>query len=103
MNVRIMTHPAVIIAVAGVVTILAVGNQGKSSLWRRLADENPPWRAGLVPAAWGALAALIFNDSGIVAALFLLGAFLATGVFLLFVQPATRPASPELESGTLSA
>ena len=47
-------------------------------------------------------AGFLFNDSGVVVALFLMGTFLATGVYLLFLDGSPLRVTPT-ESGTLKS
>jgi hypothetical protein len=87
MNGRVLLHPAVLTAVAG----------GAAGLWfmgtalrahvDRLVTRYPRWAAGFQTAGWGALAAALFNDSGVVAALYLLGAFFLSGAYLAMREP----------------
>lgn len=102
MNLRILVHPAVITAITGVLIIVSSGNRVQQGAWRRLAEKHPAWHAGFAPAACGAAAGFLFNDSGVVVALFLMGAFLATGLYLLFLDDPSPGLSPA-ESGTLKS
>lgn len=94
MNARIVQHPGVLTAM-GTLALLAWAAGG--ALRRRvarLAAAHPHWARSLPAAGWGALAAFVFNDSGVVAALFLLGSSIVSGLAFLFSDP---------ESSTISA
>jgi hypothetical protein len=91
MNWRIVTHPAALAALAligGIIGAVMSSRQKPASAVSRLFEAHPHWACGLRPMGYGALAAFLFNDSGIVAAFFLLGVFLMTGLYFLFSRPA---------------
>src|SRR5207302_418582 len=90
MNVRIFLNPYALVTYAAAGAIIALARGKLRSQMTRLTAANPAWSRGLPAAGWGALAALIYNDSGTVAALFLIGAFLMTGVYLLFAGSPAR-------------
>jgi hypothetical protein len=101
MNARIMTHPAVLAAVFGLSLLWAAVGGSRWDPWGELSRRNRSWADGLVAAGWGALAALLFNDSGIVAALLLMGTILATGAYLLFAQSLSTETDAARVSGKL--
>ncbi len=75
MNIGLLLTPGAAAALAGLIPIWWL--LGRGPLLARAADaleKRPGLRRALPAAAWGALTAFIFNDSGIVAALLLLAA-----------------------------
>ena len=87
MNARIAQHPAVLAAVALLFTVGWLAGGALRERAARLTADHREWARGLCPAGWGALAAFLFNDSGVVAALFILGLFLMSGLYFLFTDP----------------
>jgi hypothetical protein len=88
MNGRILLHPAVLAAMVciGALGALARGPFGRPV--RALVTDRPDWARSWPAFGYGALAAFLFNDSGIVAAAFIFGAFLMTGVSLFLCRTA---------------
>jgi hypothetical protein len=94
MNARIVESPAVLAVMAGLAIMAwAVGGSMRERA-AGVAAAHPLWALGIPAAAWGALAAFVFNDSGIVAALFLLGSSIAAGLIFLFSDPGSSTISP---------
>lgn len=90
MNLRIASQPYTLAAVAGAFAITAIaGGFGRERLARLIA-ARPGWWRMRGPCVWSALAALVFNDSGIVPALFIAGAFLLSGLYYALLGSA-RP------------
>jgi hypothetical protein len=87
MNVRIAQHPAVLAAIGTIGTVGWLAGSALRSRAIQLAADNPRWAKALAPVCWGALAAFLFNDSGVVAGIFALGSFVMTGLYLLFEKP----------------
>jgi len=87
MNARILLHPAALAALASIAALLLLARRTLRARTQTLLAQHPTWSSGLPAAGFGALAAFLFNDSGIVAALFLLGAFLMAGLYFLFTDP----------------
>ncbi len=87
MNLTILLNPFTMTAIAGAIAVvILVGGPLRAKL-ASIVEHYPGWRRGIPAAAWGALAAFLFNDSGAVPAIFILGAFISSGLILLFAQP----------------
>lgn len=96
MNLRIATNP--IMLGAAVLAAIALGVASRTP-----AFQNGPWSdqparaAGFRAAGMAALVALLFNDSGAVAAIFIVGPFIMGylhDLFALASAPGKEPASP---------
>ncbi len=81
MSLRILTHPLTV-AVGVVIgcTYWAYEAKFKSLLQSKPGFER--WKAILPASGWGSLAAILFNDSGAVSALIILGGAVVSGLFL---------------------
>lgn len=87
MNLRLLLSPGALSALAGIAVVAALCRGPDRDRLAAFRSAHPPWSAGLAAAAWSALAALLFNDSGIVAALFIVGCLIAAGMIVLFAAP----------------
>jgi len=96
MNARIVRHPAVIASFAVLAGLWWLAGGQMKRRFDDLCSNRPSWAKGLPAAGWGALAAFLFNDSGIVAALFILGAFAASGLHFLFADSVPVEPAPEI-------
>jgi len=98
MNLTILLNPFTLIAIAGAIAVvILVGGPLREKL-AAIVEQYPGWRRGIPAAAWGALAAFLFNDSGAVPAIFILGAFISSGLILLFALPQQPDSAPLSES-----
>ncbi|HSV73977.1 MAG TPA: hypothetical protein VLH79_09480 [Chthonomonadales bacterium] len=98
MNARLVVDPAALAAFGWFAVVGAVGARAGRRVLRRLSDSERGWAGGVRPVAVAASAAFAFNDSGVVAALFVLGAMVASGLALACVmgrEGASTAASPE--------
>jgi hypothetical protein len=89
MHLNILLHPAVILSVVSLAVVYILTRR---ALWREreaLFARHPLWARSLPAFGYGAAAAFLFNDSGIVAALFLIGAFLLPGLYFAFTDAGT--------------
>jgi len=81
MNLRISTQPYTVAALVGAGLMVGYARGILRPRLERLAQAHARWWEMRVPCFWSGLAALVFNDSGIVAALFILAAFLLSGLY----------------------
>jgi len=86
MNARILIHPFMLIALFSIGAVVLLAHGLMHTRVKKLSARHPGWASGLPVTVYGALAAFLFNDSGIVAAAFLLGAFILAGFYLLFAE-----------------
>jgi hypothetical protein len=95
MNGRILLHPAVLAAMVcvGALGALARGPFGRPV--QALVTDQPDWARSWPAFGYGALAAFLFNDSGIVAAAFIFGAFLMTGIYLFLCRTGETVVRPD--------
>ena len=91
MNAAILFNPYTLTAILGTVVVALLARGPLKSSLDRLSRDYPGWARGLPAAGWGAAAAFVFNDSGAVPAIFIIGAFLASGLLLLFALPSGAP------------
>ena len=96
MNGRILTNPYMLMGIAGVAAIWVTARARFRSHMEEVVTAHPGWARGLPAVGWGAAATFVFNDSGIVAAIFLFGAFFITGIYFAFADPvASANAAPK--------
>lgn len=89
MNARILLNPWMLTAIGCIGAVVFAPRWGLAARVREIAERYPDWSAALPAILWGGLAALLFNDSGAIAASFLVGAWLVTGGFLFVTQHLT--------------
>lgn len=88
MNIGFLMQPNALIALSALAMILVLARVALKTQTVGLLKNHPEWARCLPAAVWGSTAAFLFNDSGIVAALFLFGTYLVTGIcFLLSDSP----------------
>jgi hypothetical protein len=83
MNARIVTSPGMLAALAGIALIVLLAKTLLNDKLTALFQKYPDWARGFPTAGYAALVAFLINDSGIVAAVFLIGSFIATGLYYL--------------------
>ncbi len=88
MNARILLSLGSIAGFAALAWVVARLRRGPNSVHERLVAEYPGWAFGVRAAAWTGLTAMLFNDSGAIAALFVAGPFVVAAIVL---SPAERP------------
>ena len=94
MNFAILFNPFTLTAIAGAAVVIILVSGPLRVRLALLVEQYPGWQRGLPAAGWGALAAFLFNDSGAVPAIFILGAFIASGLILLFTLPPDAISEP---------
>jgi hypothetical protein len=92
MNLTILLNPYTLTAIAGAVAVVLLAGGPLRARLDSVASRQPGWKRGLPAAGWGALAAFLFNDSGAVPAIFITGAFIASGLIFVFAQPPGKAA-----------
>ncbi|MGC8668827.1 MAG: hypothetical protein ACP5VE_12010 [Chthonomonadales bacterium] len=92
MNLRIASQPYTIAATAGAGAIAALAGGALRGKRDELAIAHPNWWRMRGPCLWSGLAAFVFNDSGVVPALFIVAAFLLSGLYYALDGPAQPPA-----------
>lgn len=90
MNARILLHPALLATVVGLAAVALLARGRLRARVEAAFVQNPDWARALPAFGYGALAAFLFNDSGVVAAAFLAGALLLPGLYLLAFAQARR-------------
>jgi hypothetical protein len=92
MNLRILTSPGILAALIGIcLTVLLFKTVFRDHV-AELFRNQPDWARALPAVGYVALVSFIFNDSGIVIAVFVVGTYLATGLYYL-LQPTTEKAA----------
>lgn len=86
MNSRILLNPWMVTAIGCISAVVFAPRWGLATKARDIAERYPDWSAALPAILWGGLAALLFNDSGAIAASFVLGAWLVTGGYLFITR-----------------
>jgi hypothetical protein len=89
MHLNIILHPAIILSVLSLAVIYLLTRRVLQPQREALFARHPLWARSLPAFGYGAAAAFLFNDSGIVAALFLIGAFLLPGLYFAFADAGT--------------
>lgn len=89
MHLNILLHPAVILSVVSLAVVYMLTQRALQREREALFTRHPLWARSLPAFGYGAAAAFLFNDSGIVAALFLIGAFLLPGLYFAFTDAGT--------------
>ena len=84
MNLHITFAPGMLWSYAGITAAVYAANRLIGKEIQRLISKYPEWVKAWPVVCCSSLIALIFNDSGAVAAIFLFGVFFASGLFLLF-------------------
>jgi hypothetical protein len=100
MNLRISTHPATLTAITSVLLIGVLANTALRDRKIALIANHPEWARGLPAAGWGAISAFLFNDSGVVAALLLIGAFLMSGLYFNLAGGSGPAITPDVPTET---
>lgn len=95
MNAALLMRQYTLMALVGVGGAVWLARGMLAEPIQRAARRSPDWWRGGPAFLCGSLAAFLYNDSGIVAALFLSGIFLATGFALLFALPLREDARAE--------
>ncbi|MEP6754598.1 MAG: hypothetical protein ABJA67_03770 [Chthonomonadales bacterium] len=90
MNYRIASSPGVLTAIAGLAAAGFVLRSSVQSHWKRIVTDRPDWAASLAPTVVCAIAAFLFNDSGIVAAIYVFAAPGAAAAYLLCSPTTTK-------------
>jgi hypothetical protein len=101
MHLNILAHPAVILSVLSLAVVSMLTRRALRREREALFARHPLWARSLPAFGYGAAAAFLFNDSGIVAALFLIGAFLLPGLYIAFTDAGTI--SHKIAGATLRA
>jgi hypothetical protein len=99
MHARILVHPATIAGLCALALILFAARSKGQPIVELTTQRYPGWGKVLAPAGWGGLAALVFNDSGVVSALMMLGVVIVAGMFLS-IGLMREPAGPPLGAGS---
>jgi len=95
MNAQIAIAPGALVATGGVVIFGLLASRTGRPLLERLVRAEPEWGRALPVAAVASAAALAFNDSGVVPALFVCGAVLVPGLALACVLGEDRRTTVE--------
>ncbi len=84
MNIRLSASPGMIATYVGLVLAWMVKKRDIQQMVSNLKESHPQFHSALPAVGYGSIVALIFNDSGVVAAIFLLSVFISGGIYLLW-------------------
>ncbi len=84
MNIRLSASPGMIATYVGLVLAWMVKKRDIQQMVSSLRKSHPQFHSALPAVGYGSLVALIFNDSGVVAAIFILSVFISGGIYLLW-------------------
>lgn len=84
MNIRLSASPGMIATYVGLLLAWMVRKRDIQRMISHLRQDHPLFHSALPAVGYGSLVALVFNDSGVVAAIFLLSVFISGGIYLLW-------------------
>ena len=84
MNIRLGASPGMIATYIGLLLAWMVKKREIQQMVSNLRESHPRFHSALPAVGYGSLIALVFNDSGVVAAIFLLSVFISGGIYLLW-------------------
>lgn len=87
LNLRFALHPGAMAALVGFGLVGWLARRPAAGLVDAVGTRWPGWRAAARPIMQAAAAAFLFNDSGVVAALFIVGAWVVAGLTLAARNP----------------